>query len=348
MFNLPQNDLDNISKSLFKFKDLFENKSFLITGGTGFIGKWLIAGLMKISDDYDLNIFITILTRDKNAFIKSHNGLLDNPKLNFIERDIRNLDNPFDKENEFDFIVLGANDATYDFSLDLFSLTDTLINGTYKLLKNTVSDKTKSILHLSSGAVYGDITKCNKGVSENKKSNFDLTNKGSMYGVTKALVESILNEFGNQNNINIINARCFAFVGPYLPLDRHFAIGNFIKNCLNKNDIVVNGDGSPVRSYMYASDMACSILGCLTIDESIYINIGSDKPVSIKELAEKISKISSTKMHIKQRNLNHPEKSNFYIPDIELLNSYNFCEFVDLDSSILRTINFYKNLSNNI
>ena len=155
---------------------------------------------------------------------------------------------------------MGANDATYDFSLNAKELYETLITGTFNLLETVVTSKTKSIIHLSSGAVYGDISSHKDGAKESDLSLMNINNIGSMYGLSKAIVESILNQFGAQNNINIINARCFAFVGPYLPLDKHFAIGNFINDCLNSRAITINGNGLPIRSYMYAADMAKAIL----------------------------------------------------------------------------------------
>ena len=62
------------------------------------------------------------------------------------------------------------------------------------MIEKFVTNKTNTILHLSSGAVYGDIAKLNNGVKENDKANFDITNLGSMYGISKLLVESILND----------------------------------------------------------------------------------------------------------------------------------------------------------
>ena len=67
------------------------------------------------------------------------------------------------------------------------------------------------------------------------------------YGIAKKEAENMCLDSGISTRI----ARCFAFVGPRLALDIHFAIGNFIRNGLNKEKIIINGDGTPYRSYLY-------------------------------------------------------------------------------------------------
>lgn len=345
MFKLPQQDLDELGVDFSSSENIFNNKSFLITGGTGFIGKWLVSSLNELVKKHNFDISISILTRDKNIFINNFKNDENIKSLNFIESDVRYLDKINPGEYDFDYIVLGANDATYDFSLNTYLLTDTLINGTNLLINKFTTKKTKMILHLSSGAVYGDISNFKDGVDESSKANFDISDIGSMYGLSKILVESTLNDFGYKNNIKIVNARCFAFSGPYLPLDKHFAFGNFIKNALEDDDIVINGDGSPVRSYLYPVDLVNFLLKLFTISQSrISVNIGSSHQITIKDLANKILKITNTNKKIitKGSGVDHPEKSNFYIPNTSYAKSLGFKENISIDESIKRTFNFYK------
>ena len=341
MFFIPKEDLNHAVQGLSCHDEVFKNKTFLITGGTGFIGKWLVATLSQLDSENNFNIKIYILTRNKKLFIDKFRESLPKKNIHFIESDIRSLNNLENFDIDFDYIILGANDATYDFSLNSETLSKTLINGTFNLFKTFVTTKTKSIIHLSSGAVYGDISKYKNGARETDHSLMDINNIGSMYGLSKALVESILNQFGDQNNIDIINARCFAFVGPYLPLDKHFAIGNFINDCINSRPILVNGNGSPIRSYMYASDMARAILLCLVQKKSMAINIGSDEKISIKNLAEIVSKtLKNPQIIVKEKPSTHPEKANYYLPNTTLLKSLGFRESYTLENSVKRTYMF--------
>ena len=139
-------------------------------------------------------------------------------------------------------------------------------------------------------------------------------------------------------------ARCFAFVGPYLPLDTHFAIGNFINNAINNEDIIIKGDGSTIRSYMYASDLMVWLWKILLKGKiNQPYNVGSDEGVSIKQLAEKISNISNAKVAVKI--VGSPvkkEQIDIYCPCITKANTINAQIKIQLTESIEKTIKFYE------
>ena len=110
--------------------------------------------------------------------------------------------------------------------------------------------------------------------------------------------------------------RFFTFVGPYMPMKIHYAIGNFLIAKLLKKEIKLNSSGKSVRSYMYISDCIIYFFFILFNQKSgaIY-NIGSDEKISILELSRLINKILPGKVDI---NINNKDNSkSFYVPSIK-------------------------------
>ena len=120
------------------------------------------------------------------------------------------------------------------------------------------------------------------------------------------------------SGLDVKLARCFAFVGPYLNRKIYYAIGNFIQNCLDGKPIVINGDGTPLRSYLYADDLVEWLFAILERGETGRpYNVGSDRAISIRELAEKVRIVLGTRNEIKI--MGHPTggKPSVYVPNID-------------------------------
>jgi dTDP-glucose 4,6-dehydratase len=155
------------------------------------------------------------------------------------------------------------------------------------------------------------------------------------YGKGKLQAERMLLDSG----LDVKIARCFAFVGPYLPRTIHYAIGNFIQNCLDGGPIVINGDGTPLRSYMYADDLVEWLFAILERGESgRAYNVGSDEMLSIKELAKKVREVlvGDNEIVVKERPpIGLP---SVYVPYVKRIREELGCEIkVTLEDAIKRS-----------
>jgi dTDP-glucose 4,6-dehydratase len=144
--------------------------------------------------------------------------------------------------------------------------------------------------------------------------------------------------------IEIKIARCFAFVGPHLPLDTHFAIGNFIADVLAGRPIRINGDGTPMRSYLYASDLAIWLWTMLfQSPHLIAVNVGSDRDLSILELARAVvqSLDASIDIHVAKEVIPGAGVAR-YVPSVDRARRLlGLKETVDLQDAIRRTAAWY-------
>lgn len=271
-----------------------------ITGGTGFFGKSIL-DYLKRHLDFRADDEWTILSRDPERFKSQNAALLDQPrKIAFVAGDVRN----FRAEGCYDEIIHAATAAVTTLSDD--EMTATIVEGTRHVLDFAKACGAKKLLLTSSGAVYGPQT---APVGETAP-----CNPVTAYGKGKLEAERMCAESGLDAKI----VRCFAFTGPYLNRDIHYAIGNFIRDCLAGEPIVIKGDGTPKRSYLYADDLVAWLFAVLDCGVSGRpYNVGSPEGLSIRELAERVRMALDAKNDIRVLGAPVPGAvPSVYVPDV--------------------------------
>ncbi len=347
MKKIPLIDLDHIYQNTKEIWESFRGKSIFLTGGTGFFGKWLLESFIYINEQLQLNAKITTLTRNPEAFLMEYPFYIEySNTVQFVKGDILTYD--FNLNEKFHYIIHAATAASESLNKsNPLLMMDTITIGTRRVLDFAITQPIEGFLFVSSGAIYGKQPWNVSHVREEDSFKLDINNFNSAYAEGKRIAELYCSTYFDKNKLPIKIVRCFAFVGPYLPLDTHFAIGNFINNVLKNEDIIIKGDGSTIRSYMYASDLIIWLFKILVNGETNQpYNVGSDQAISIKELAEKINEISISKVSVKILGLPvKNENVDIYCPNIEKARAIRAYIEIPLSESISKTINFYEKLN---
>jgi len=304
------------------------NKRIFITGGTGFFGKSLIRHCRELKEND-----IVILSPESEKRIKNFPSLRTDNRIDFLRGDVRDFEFP---DGDFDYIFHGATTSGTIIPDD--EMLSVVVDGTKHVL-DFASHNThlSNLLYVSSGAVYGD--KYNVPMRE------DFSCKPvNVYGRSKLEAEELCLDSGVPCSI----ARCFAFVGEYLPLDSHFAIGNFIRDCQNDQPIVIKGDGTPIRTYLYSGDLAHWLWTILLHGEpGRAYNVGSARAISIGALAETVRKVAGTSNDIKVLMPLSGEPPQRYMPDISRLRAeLGLEERTSLEEAIRLTLAYHDDLRN--
>lgn len=318
-------------------------KSFFITGGTGFFGIWLLESFVYINDLLDLGARATILSRDPGAFLKKAPHLGNQPSIELIQGDIRDFDFP---AGEFDYLIHAATEASAKLNHESpHEMLDSIITGMRRVLDFASAANVQKFLFTSSGAVYGPQPPIVTHVPESYLGALDSLSSVSAYGEGKRVAELMAAIHAKQNDCEMKIARCWAFVGPHLPLDAHFAIGNFIRDGMEGKAIKINGDGTPCRSYLYAADLTIWLWTILFKGKALRpYNVGSPESYSIFAIAELVREVIGASFPTEVSLPRDSDKSpSRYIPYVERAKEeLGLVPCISLKESIAKTYQWHR------
>jgi len=214
------------------------------------------------------------------------------------------------------------------------------VQGTRRTLQRAARDGA-AVLLVSSGAVYGPQPPDLERVREDFRGAPDPLDPGQVYAEGKRAAELLGAAHSRESGLPVKIARLFAFVGPYLPLDRHFAVGNFIRDRLAGGPVAIAGDGTPVRSYLYGADLAVWLWTILArgVAGRPY-NVGSERALSIAQVAGGVAEAETPPVRVTRALAPVPgAPSARYVPDTSRARSeLGLEEWIGFEEGVRRTL----------
>jgi dTDP-glucose 4,6-dehydratase len=329
------------------WRDLHGARLF-ITGGTGFFGSWLLETLLWANERRALGATAVVLTRDPAAFARRAPRLATDPAVSLHQGDVTTFAFPAGGATH----VIHAAVETTTASAQVSGLRefDSTITGTRRVLDFAKHAAARRLLFVSSGSVYGMQPNDLPRMPETYSGAPDVTAAVSAGAEAKRAAELLCTLYADDRLVTT-TARCFSFLGPYLPIDGKFAIGNFLRDALNGGPIRILGDGSPVRSYMYGADLAVWLWTILARGASgRAYNVGSEEAVTIADAAAAVARRFSPVPEVSI--LGAPplaarpsgQASSQYVPDTSRARSeLGLRVAVDFNDALTRTVAWHTN-----
>lgn len=342
MRNPLADDLDHVLAQTGGLWDELRGARVFLTGGTGFFGCWLLETLLWANDRSGLGASVVVLTRNGDAFKKRAPHLASHPAVTLHHGDVRTFDFPADA---FSHVVHAAVDATPPVTqAHRLRVFDTIVEGTRRALEFARRSGAGRFLLTSTGAVYGRQPAELWHVAEEYVGSPDCANACLAGAEAKRAAEMLCAVYAD-GPLQPTIARCFAFVGPYLPLDAHLAAGNFIRDGLRGGPIRVAGDGTPFRSYLYASDLTAWLWTILLRGEPLRpYNVGSEAAVSIAELARAVARRFNPQPEVRiARAAATDADDDRYVPrTARVRTELGVTMTVDLEEALARTVDWHR------
>lgn len=336
---LPESDLDEIVARAAADLAALRGGHVLITGATGFFGTWLVAALLHGSRALELGVRVTALARTP-ARLREHLAIDARDDLALLAADVRTLEPPAGAS--FSHVIHAATSTSARLNEDdPREMFDVVVGGTRRVLDVARACGASRVLFTSSGAVYGRQAEDEPRVGEACGRGPDPLDPRSAYAEAKRAAE-LLCAIEARAGLAVSIARGFAFVGPLLPLDAHFAAGNFLRDALAGATVVVGGDGTPRRSYLYATDLVVWLLAMLVRGApGRAYNVGAEAELSIAELAAKIARLGGVGVEIRGR-AQPGARIERYVPDgRRAREELGLEQHVGLDEALLRTFRWH-------
>jgi nucleoside-diphosphate-sugar epimerase len=339
-------DLERIISANLPWENL-AGKSVLITGANGFLPAYMVKSLLLLNDKKRFStIKVIALVRNEANAMKRFGHLKERKDLKIVVQDVSKK---LALRDNVDFVVHAASQASPKYyGIDPVGTLSANTIGTFNMLSFSVEKNVESFAYFSSSEVYGNVKNV-EYLSEDVLGFVDPVNVRSCYAESKRMGETMCVSFAHQFGLSVKMIRPFHTYGPGLSLDDGRVFADFVANIINSQDIVMNSDGSAVRSFCYLGDAVIGFFTVLLKGEkgNAYNVANPNGECTIKDLAttlvelypekklKAIFKVSENKDYL---------KSNFsrLTPDISKIKTLGWSPVISVREGFYRTIESFR------
>lgn len=255
--------------------------NFLITGAAGFLGSALANQLAR--EGHQVRGLDDLSTGDPQAL---------SPDVHFTRGDVNDRPKLWTLLQDVDCVYhLAARVSVQESVLYPREYNAVNVGGTVSLMEAMRDVGVRRVVLVSSGAIYGD--QGEQPLKENMN-----PNPRSPYAVSKLAAEYYVNTIGDLWNIETVSLRVFNAFGPgqHLPASHPPVVPNFLRQALRGGSLVVHGDGSQTRDYVYVDDVVSAMVAASTAPnlDGLVINVGSGIGTTVRDLVRTVLDVTGS------------------------------------------------------
>jgi dTDP-glucose 4,6-dehydratase len=290
-----EDDISTVLRGAGGAWEEMRGKRLFMTGATGFFGRWLLESLWAADRQQGLGVQVAALSREPERFLRVSPHLGSWRGLSWVRGSVATLTPEMMPGARFDWVVHLATEGDLRVTAaDPAAATAVIAGGTRRALEFGAASGARRFLLTSSGSVYAPQAPEVGLLTEDQALGSTGGTRPDAHAIgaeAKRLAERLCLEAPREWGLCAVIARCFTFAGPGQPLEGRFAFGNFMHDAVAGRRISLSGDGTPVRSYLYAADLAAWLWTMLAFGAAgRCYNVGSEDPISIRGLSEAIAR----------------------------------------------------------
>lgn len=293
-----QEDLRLIASFQSVAWDCLKGSSLLVSGATGMIGSLLTDAVLFKNETEGLGCKVIALGRNAEKAKRRFGYCWDSPLFQFVECDVNRAETmPTDIRADY-VLHLASNTHPVAYATDPIGTITANIIGTQNMLDLAVRCNARRFLFASSNEIYGENRGDTELFDESYCGYIDCNTLRAGYPESKRCGEALCQAYKKQKGMDVVIARFTRSFGPTLQLTDTKALTQFLKNGLNKEDIVLKSDGSQYYSYTYAADAVTGLLTVLLKGENgeAYNVADQSCDIRLRDLAKAIADICGTKV----------------------------------------------------